>query len=243
MRSVTHRVLDGSTITIRAPVDLDHLFSTYVRIDLGFHVQEFGAGPGDFASSDARDIGVKEFHETYQFQGGTLRVGFAHKFDPSVRDRWIYLVAVWEGAQYSLSTYTPNASNSAGMLATLNQLRLIETPEGLVATPVQPDRTPIVKTSLMKDLPRLRLIDIRRSERNELRAIPNWSGQHVEGGELFLVGSHEEPRGFVLAGDTAVAYIRPEPDDDLEALLPTVSRLSIDWVVPADGSNEEVGGR
>lgn len=239
LQSVTHRTLDGSTITIQAPVELDDRFSTYARIDFGGDVQEFGAGPGDFGVTDAYDIGVKTFDETYQFQAGTLRLGTAYRSDPELRDRWTYLVAVWEGQRFSLSTYVANAPDSGPMLAVLNRLRLVESPEGLVATPAEPDRTPVVKVSLMKAVPRLQLLDVRRPQRTELRAIPNWSGRQVAGGELFLLNSHERPSGFVLAGETAITYIRPDPDDDIEALLATVSSLRVDavWTAP-NGRNE-----
>lgn len=170
---------------------------------------------------------MHELPEEYRIAGGgTLRLGTASGVDARVQ--YTVTVAAWEGERYSLYTFAYNAS-SADLLALLNRVRLTESAEGVTLVPRQPASTPIASVYLLKEVPTLGLLSIRPLDRDLVRHLPAWRGQQVTGGELFIYQDDPDERGFVLVNETTHTHVIPDPGRDLNALLPALAELQVDW--------------
>jgi hypothetical protein len=222
-------VLDGSLVEIHTSLDVKRPFSSFLELRIGSHLQEFAMGGPDCAAANARDLGVSQFSEEYQLQGGRVRLGSAIQVDPTTKVRYTIAVATWEGERYSLYTFAYNASTSGELLAVLNRVRVTESPEGLTLTPAQPTSTPVTKVGLFKELPTLGLLHVRPLDRDLVRGLPGWRGRQVVGGELFVDYQASTPKAFLLVGETAFTQVIPDPGCDVERRLPALAAMRVNW--------------
>jgi hypothetical protein len=238
-RQATHAALDGGRVEIGGTrLDLGSQPSSIATFLVNGVAQEFTASYREFGKDRAADLGVP-FIEEYSFQGGRLRLASGSRAEGyGAADAAIDFVPLhlgtWEGAQYSVHTlsYGTFASDLVGIF---DQFNIVETARGIRL--IQKKPRPFVggEPKVLKEIPSLGLLQIRRLTKIAARVVPRWPGTPVLGGELFkkgeadLFGDSCGKVSFYLASPTALTFIAPDPDGSLAEALDLLADLSVDW--------------
>jgi len=223
--TVTHRSLDGGTVSITSDLDLDQAFSSVITVRSGSMLREFTAGPRDAAAANAESLGVKDFEEEYWFQSGRLRLGTTTQHDPVSRVASPLCVAIWEGNGFSLFTHMYHAKPKELLAATAG-MSIAEHADGVTLEPGHGNE--IADACVLKELPVVGLLDIAPATRQAVRELPAWSGKGVGGGELFT-DEHRSQRIFLLAGSSAITRVIPHPGFDEKGALSALASLVVSW--------------
>lgn len=238
MMAVERRALDGSLVRMETPerhVDLSQQFISVRSFHLGSHIQEFVAGALRNGRAIAEELGI-ELAEEFKYRGGDLLVGVASQTDPVSKLEQVTRLGVWEGVRYSLKTSVYNGATTQDLIGVLESVDLSETEEGLIVVPANEQVTDDESrpTLVVQNIPNLGLLEV-QALGSALRALPEWSGLEVTGGELFVDGDDMTPSGrtFILAGGGALSQLYPnrwEVEED--TALDRFSHMSIEWQHP-----------
>lgn len=221
-RTVTHRILDGSLVTLTGALDLSRPYSSIMRLAFLKRLHELTAVERRFGEDWARSVGVPRLTEEFRLQGGRLRIGEALVRDESLRDFPEHrhkritervMAAVWEGRRHAVCAHLYHAE-PADAIRLFDALRITEHPEGLSLEP-KPDRGAAVAEtpSIAKDVPGVGLLEITPLNRQTARQLPRWRGTRLPTGELFRDTHGDGGIYFVMATPTAVVTVLPDEEE------------------------------
>jgi hypothetical protein len=234
--SAAYTSLDGGVISISLgslDADLTEPWSGSIRFLEA--KQQFGlqTGPRRTVDDIVMDHPDFRFHESYQYQDGTLRIGWASKRDEYAAELaggsaahrvW---AAAWEGERFSLFTYFRDLIEARpNMFAWFDPLSIVESPTGISVWPAPGHLVELFASEVTKEIPGLGTLEI-RSRRDAISLAPAWDGTSVAGGELYF---EDEPPHFLLVGTSAVTVIQPRDEDPSNSERMTMLEdLRVDW--------------
>lgn len=207
MSIVVRTVLDGSVVTLTHPdANWNDAFRSDARILLpGGTVRDLCSGShahADWIAAEP-DFGPVKFRDTYDFQGGTLRLGsgpspktpdgaeYMYVAEDGTRRRVERWLAVWYGKRYSLHSQAEGGPDKAqSLLHLFDQLILSEREGGLVVEIAGDSQAQMYGVAMTQQVPGHFLLNVEPLGPDEARSLPPWEGTPAKGGELF-VGSHE----------------------------------------------------
>lgn len=195
---------------------------------LGSHIQEFSAGPRDYAAVNAADLGVETFDEEYQFRGGTLKLGSTVHYDKVIKLSSPLVVAAWQGQEFSLFTHAYNGV-AGDLLDLMSRIELAELDDGIKLVYEPSLKSLVIGVNLLKEFPVLGLLDIRPATRALWQQLPKWDGMTTPGGNLYIDDDKPENITFLLVGDSAVTRIIPDLAADHRQVAEAAASLEIKW--------------
>src|SRR4029450_1909734 len=149
----------------------------------------------------------------------------ATTYDAQIRLSEDRLVAAWRGRRYCFVTQLYGAS-TADLLAMLRTLRITEHDDGLA---VRPDTKAGSRfgapATVIKQVPRLGLLDMTPLTVERARELPSWRGLRTRAGELFRDTLSDGKPYFVLAAADTWVTVLPLPDTALDRVQRLVHRL------------------
>lgn len=219
---VTHRSLDGRRFTLSGRLDLGQPVTSVVGVAVRGRLHELTAGPAGLGEEVAAALGVGRFDEELSYRGGTLLLGRARPYDRQVRLVEDLVLVVWRGREHCLVTQFYGASTAA-VLAVLRTLRIEEHADGVSVRPEPGAGSDFASPStVLKQVPRLGLLELSPLTDQHARTLPSWSGLPTSGGELFRDRLSDGRPYFVLATAdtwTTVVPLADSPTEQVPALL------------------------
>lgn len=225
-------VLDGSGVTISAVANLEaHAASSHIEARVPWGVRQFASGPTTFGAEVATELGISQFDEEYEFQGGRLRLGSAVVVDGQGVPV-LYRVGAWEGIAHSLKSV--QYGGESGTLVAL--FDLFDIAEGASGVSIRP-RDPTIQFGwegwqtprVAKFVPDFGIIQVRPLTEFIAKTIPPWEGLPVADGELFQVG-YGTTWTLILVGDNTYTKIYPQPGLPQATAIAAATDLLIDWM-------------
>jgi hypothetical protein len=208
---VEHLAIDGSVVSIEADADLSTQHSTagWAIVPSLMRAHPFAiypAGHSDSVEEMVRSnfpaITIQSV-EDYSLKKGRLRVAEV-SLPTATKSRRKLMVGAWEGKRGCLTT-SLIGSHRHRLIEVFDTLQFRERSKGLVIeSPVTPrPREPEV----IKEIPRLGILEIKPAIPSTLDRIPRASGFATEAGELFRFRKTSNTLLFV--GNSAVVRIDP----------------------------------
>jgi hypothetical protein len=235
---VEHIAIDGSVVTIEAPVDLSSQATAtgWAIVPSLMRAHPFTSSPAGHSSRVAEKVRT-EFKsiewlesEEYSVQGNPLRLAVVRLPTATGGARQL-TVGAWEGEHGCLITSLIGSARKR-LIEVFDTLKFGERPGGVVIS------SPVVGRPRMpevtKEIPELGVLGIRPATANELERVPSSKGYRTDGGELFRI--REASRAMLYVSDSAVVSITPL--DKLEsgrsaqadqAMLDVALQLKVDW--------------
>ncbi|MEV0804854.1 hypothetical protein [Micromonospora sp. NPDC050200] len=224
---VAHRAMDGRRFLLSGPLDFSAPFTSVVELTIAGRPHEFTAGSVGLADELAQALGVDDFDEKLNYQGGVLLTARAKSYDAQIRLSEDRLVAAWRGRRYCFVTQLYGAS-TANLLAALRTLRIAEHDDGLV---VRPDTRAgshfAAPATVIKQVPGLGLLDMTTLTAERARQLPSWRGLPTRAGELFRDTLSDGRPYFVLAGPDTWVTVLPLADTVVDQVPNLVARLRV----------------
>jgi hypothetical protein len=219
--------MDGRRFLLSGPLDFSAPFTSVVELTIAGRQHEFTAGSVGLVGELARELGVTEFDEELNYQGGVLLTARVTSYDPQIRLREDRLVAAWRGRRYCFVTQLYGGSTS-DLLAMLRTLRIVEHDDGLV---VRPDARAGSKftapATVIKEVPGLGLLDMTSLTAEHARQLPSWRGLPTRAGELFRDTLSDGKPYFVLAAADTWVTVLPVADTVSDRIPDLVHRLHV----------------
>jgi hypothetical protein len=224
---VAHRAIDGRRFLLSGSLDFSAPFTSVAELTIGGRRHEFTAGSIDLADALAKELGVTEFDEELNYQGGTLLMAHAMSYDAQIRLSEDRLVAAWRGRRHCLVTQLYGGSTT-DLLAILRTLRMVERDDGLV---VRPDARAgsrfAAPATVIKQVPALGLLDMTSLTAEHVRQLPSWRGLPTTAGELFRDTLVDGRPYFVLAAADTWVTLLPLADSVVDQVPKLINRLRV----------------
>lgn len=229
-----HYALDGGVATFSSGVI--ELFGsvtsmTYVMTDgqrqlvVGAprrHGEEFLGNMMSYVSAGLTDGAPDEF----SLKGGTLRASLVRLTDNAGPiDR---LSTVWLGRSSALEAEWPPTTSVYQALDALTGFSLAERGEHAVLTPIRPGTAHENHAHVVKHIPRIGVLEV--VPRASGRAVPEWLGTPVNGGELFVSSPGELRMHYVLVNDDMIATLSSHTPTSDEEILSVLEDLTVSFV-------------
>ena len=230
-----HLAIDGSTVTIDATAFNPEFHASSVGIyTVNGHWQEFTASYRDFGAAVAADLNLS-LTESYTLQEGRLRLGTTSVHFPDmgkgVRQTDLLHLAVWEGHRFSVHTHRYNGK-AHDLIDVFDRFDVLEDAAGLHLQPRDPGQVKFAREpSLLREVPRVGVLQIRPMTPQVARTVPTWRGTVVAGGELF-VGRRPGNLHLVLVGNRSHTLIMRQGEDCGKEDMSQIQRMSVDWRTP-----------
>lgn len=225
---VAHRALDGVSYRIGSEdLDLRSAFTSAVEVLVGGRLFEFTSGAAGLVDGMAASLGVASFDTELAFQGGTLRTATTRERDPRTQLVEQPTLVAWQGRNHSLVTrlYRHDTEN---VLALLRTLRITEHDDGLVLTPAPgADCRFAGPAAVIKEVPRLGLVEMSRRTRERTAQLPPWQGSAVPAGELYRDALSDGSPFFVLSGSRLWATVVPLADTAVDGVPDLLARCEL----------------
>jgi hypothetical protein len=232
MGSVAHTAIDGGRVQFSAELDLSYNATSFVEIGFAsVGACEIKTGVLAFGEAVAKELEIEGFPDELSYQGGTLRVGYAlHPTDDPEQDYALFRLGLWNSSKYCLMAHLYNvpASDLVGVITSLN---ILETAEGLVVSPKDPEKNPILRVgshgpNLVKKLPGLGILSVLERNEETESIVPKWGGLPIDGGELYAEGEGV----FLLANDSAVTRVYTDVSGtNPGTVLESLETVSVQW--------------
>lgn len=208
---VEHLAIDGSVVSIEADADLSTQATTagWAIVPSLMRAHPFAAYPAghsDTVEKMVRDnfpeINVR-WTEDYSVKGGRLRVAEVN-MPTATNGRRSITVGAWEGRAGCLTTSMVGTERDR-LVEAFDTLQFSERARGLVIdSPITPrPREPMV----IKEIPRLGVLNIRPALRSSLESVPRAKGRVTSGGELFRF--RKASNALLFVSPSAVVRIDP----------------------------------
>ncbi|MEU5941860.1 hypothetical protein ABZ807_22350 [Micromonospora sp. NPDC047548] len=225
--AVAHRAMDGRRFLLSGPLDFSAPFTSVVELTIAGRPHEFTSGSVGLADELAQALGVNDFDEELNYQGGVLLTARARSYDAQIRLSEDRLVAAWRGRRYCFVTQLYGAT-TADLLAVLRTLRIAEHADGLA---VRPDSRAgsrfTAPATVIKQVPGLGLLDMTPLTAERARQLPSWRGLPTRAGELFRDTLSDGKPYFVLAGTDTWVTVLPLADTVVDQVPDLVARLRV----------------
>lgn len=239
---VEHMAIDGSVVTVEAPVDLSAQATAtgWAIVPSLMRAHPFTSSPAGHSTRVVEKLRA-EFQsiewldsEEYSVQGNPLRVAVVRLPTATGGARQL-TVGAWEGRHGCLIT-SMIGSERKRLVEVFDTVKFDEQPGGVVISSpiVSRPRTPEVT----KEVPQLGVLGIRPATASELERVPRSRGYRTATGELFRI--REASRALLYVNDSTVVSITPldklEPGRSAQAdqaMLDVALQLNVEWRVTA----------
>ncbi|HVQ91860.1 MAG TPA: hypothetical protein VMU51_12575 [Mycobacteriales bacterium] len=232
--AVIHRALDSRQFQLAGQLDLGQPATSVLGVSAAGRLHEFTAGLAALGAEVAAGLGGSGpgagFDEELSYQGGALRIGRLHPYDPQIKLTEDLLVACWQGERHCLVTQL-YAAGTTDLLGLLRTLRIEEHPDGLAVRPALAGGSEFTgPATVIKQVPALGLLEMSPLTSEHVKTLPSWGGLRTPAGELFADNLTDGKPYYVLAAPDTWTTLVPAAGLAGDRLAGQVGRLRIQLV-------------
>ncbi|MFN2556493.1 MAG: hypothetical protein ABR592_06385 [Nitriliruptorales bacterium] len=223
-----HQALVGGLLGFEH-ADITGPATASVALSIAGSLHEFTSGHVELGEAFLANFGIESYSEEFELGGGQLRMAGRRLLDPSYKSTADVVVATWQAAQYSLTTFTYHKSIGE-TLTMFQQLHLDVTEFGVKMTPKQGAGVTLSRPAeVTKDITGIGPLECAQLTRNSGGWLPPWEGTRVQGGEVFKDEHGNGAPYYVYVTQTVVGVLLPRPDITDGEVLDLLDGLVLEW--------------